>query len=223
MIWFVQEWRDRLGDRWVAACAAPLLVAVAWFTLSAMSRAASDVDSANAEGIRTLVVEAHDEWSGDPVRVPPAPRAARVTDTLAVRNRNPLNIKYGGATKKYVTQGIASISRFLPTDGGRFLTFESAAAGFRAAVDLLTSPVYASLDLDRAMKRWSNNGYGAEIVRKTAIDPTTSVKSLEQKRLEELIQAMAKAEGYRASGMSDEIVKAVADAAATGKIATAQR
>lgn len=219
----VQEWRDRLGDRWVAACAVPLLVAVAWLTLSAMSRDASDVDPANAEGSRTLVVEAHDEWSGDPTRVPPAPRAGRVTDTLAVRNRNPLNIKYGGGTQKYVTQGIASISRFLPTDGGRFLKFESAAAGFRAAVELLTSPVYASLDLDRAMKRWSNNGYGAEIVKKTSIDPATSVTSLEQKRLEELIQAMAKAEGYSASGMADEIVKAVADAAAARKIATAQR
>lgn len=171
-----------------------------------------------------MVMEAHDEWTGDPARVPPAPRLTRAETTIAIRNRNPLNIKYGTATQKYVAQGLASISRVLPTDGGRFLKFQSAAAGFRAAVELLTSPLYTSLDLNSALKRWSHNGYGAEIVARTPIDPSTRITNLEQEHLKQVVAAMAHAEGYRSNAMSEEIARAVATAATPNrKAATPQQ
>ena len=161
------------------------------------------------DGLRALVVEAHDEWTGDPPVVPPAP-AVPNRAPLAVRNRNPLNMKLGAATRAWVEAGLATISRWLPRDGGRFLKFHSSAFGFRAAVQLLTSPAYASLDLDAALKRWSHNGYGAEIV--SSIDPSTPVSSLDAARLEQVLRAMANAEGYRSSTLSEEIARAVADA-----------
>ena len=162
------------------------------------------------DGLRALVVEAHDEWTGDPPMVPPAP-AVPNRAPLAVRNRNPLNMKLGAATRAWVEAGLATISRWLPRDGGRFLKFHSSAFGFRAAVQLLTSPAYASLDLDAALKRWSHNGYGAEIV--PSIDPATPVSSLAAERLEHVLRAMANAEGYRSSTIDDEITRAVAEAA----------
>lgn len=220
---WISAWHGRISGSWTAA--AVLAVALLAFTGIAATKASSpDVDPVNPGGIRTLVVEAHDEWTGDPARVPPAPRVTHAEATLAVRNRNPLNIKYGSLTQKYVAQGLASISRVLPTDGGRFLKFQSAAAGFRAAVELLTSPLYTSLDLNSALKRWSNNGYGAEIVARTPIDPKTTITDLEQERLTQLLVAMASAEGYRSSAMSDEIAHAVANAAIpNGKAATPQQ
>ncbi len=130
--------------------------------------------------------------------------------SVASRNRNPLNIKYGALTRKYVEQGLASISRIIPRDGGRFLKFQSATGGFRAAVDLLTSPLYTSLGLDDALKRWSNNGYGAEIVGKR-IDASASAATLEQEHLTHLLRSMAAAEGYRSTQLSSEIATALAD------------
>ena len=64
--------------------------------------------------------------------------------------------------------------------------------------------------LDAALKRWSHNGYGAEIV--SSIDPSTPVSSLVSGRLEQVLRAMANAEGYRSPTLSEEIARAVADA-----------
>ena len=187
------------------------MLAIAALTLIAsvsLLRGEGDATT-DPDGLRALVVEAHDEWTGDPPVVPPAP-AVPARAPLAVRNRNPLNMKLGAATRAWVEAGLATISRWLPRDGGRFLTFHSSAFGFRAAVQLLTSPAYAALDLDAALKRWSHNGYGAEIV--PSIDPSTPVSSLDSGRLEQVLRAMANAEGYRSSTLSEEIARAVADA-----------
>ena len=204
-----QEIWHRLAPPWVAA-AAPLLAISVWaFVPLAGATASPAVFEAMPPGeIQALIVEAHDEWTGDPPVVRPARRLA--STSVAIRNHNPLNIKYGGATQKYVEQGIASISRLLPRDGGHFLKFQSAAAGFRAAVELLTSPLYTSLDLNSALQRWSHNGYGAEIVAATSIDPAGSVTALEGTRLAQLLRAMAAAEGYRSPTLTEEIAHGLA-------------
>lgn len=166
----------------------------------------------DSDGLRTLVVEAHDEWDGDPPKVPPPPVPAPHAP-LAVRNRNPLNVKLGAATRSWIELGLATISRWLPRDGGRFLKFASPAAGFRAAVQLFSSPAYASLDLDSALHRWSNNGYGAEIV--SSLDPTTPVSTLQPEDLKLVLGAMAVAEGYKSATLTEDIARAVAEATKT--------
>lgn len=83
------------------------------------------------------------------------------------RNNNPGDIKVpaGGiaqAQQQYGDPG-ATIDPVPATDGGQFIKFSTPEAGFRAMGTLLQSPTYANLSLDAAMKKWSGNGYGAEI------------------------------------------------------------
>lgn len=199
-----------------AVIAAPAAVALSAFLVFRAPSPAGGLTAVAPDQMTLMVVEAHDEWTGDPHfdRTPPPIRGAGTS--VASRNRNPLNIKYGALTRKYVDQGLASISRIIPRDGGRFLKFQSATGGFRAAAELLTSPLYTSQDLHSALKRWSNNGYGAEIVANTAIDPTSAVSTLHEDRLSELLLAMARAEGYRSTALASEISQALTDAPRPG-------
>jgi len=82
------------------------------------------------------------------------------------RNNNPLNITLGSKTKHWVDEGLATLDPVPPTDNptGRFLKFKDAETGLRAAEELIRSDVYSGLDLNSALKKWSNGGYGAEIV-----------------------------------------------------------
>jgi len=87
------------------------------------------------------------------------------------RNNNPLNIKVpsGGieeARRRYNDVN-ATIDQSPATDGGQFIVFSSADKGIEAAKTLLTGNFgYGNLGIDNALKRWSNNGYGAEILDK---------------------------------------------------------
>ena len=80
------------------------------------------------------------------------------------RNNNPLNIKYGGATKKWVDAGLATIEKAAAADGGNFLVFNDVATGLEAAADLIRSDIYSGLGLDAALRKWSGNGYGSDIL-----------------------------------------------------------
>lgn len=124
------------------------------------------------------------------------------------RNGNPLNIKFGSETRRHVAIGLATISEIVPLDGGRFLKFDSPEAGFRAAVALLTTPAYRDLKVDQALRKWSNNGYGAEILLGTPLDARKLVSDLGPDDLKVLLAAMAAAEGYRSSTIKSEIEKA---------------
>jgi hypothetical protein len=108
-----------------------------------------------------------------------------------------------------VVVGQATISDIIPMDGGQFLKFNSPETGFRAAVELLTTPRYDDLELDRALRRWSNNGFGAEILAGTQLDAPKPVPYSGQNDLEILLNAMAAAEGYKSSMIADEIKKAL--------------
>ena len=153
------------------------------------------------------VTETHDEWNGD---IDPRLLAARrFGPSVANRNRNPLNMKYGSDTRRYVDAGSAIISAIVPLDGGRFLKFDSAVEGFRAAAALLTAPRFIELELDRALRRWSNNGYGAEILAAAGLDASSAVLGLGRDELSLVLRAMARAEGYRSDGVVDEIREAL--------------
>jgi len=128
--------------------------------------------------------------------------------SVANRNHNPLNMKLGSDTREYVSLGVATISDIIPKDGGRFLKFDSPETGFMAAAALLSKPRYDDLVLDRALRRWSNNGYGAEIVASTPLDARMRVPH-GRAALSILLSAMAAAEGYRSFTIADEIRKAL--------------
>jgi hypothetical protein len=140
---------------------------------------------------------------------PPAADAALGRPSAANRNSNPLNIKLGSDTRWHVSAGEASISEILPLDGGRFLRFASAEAGFRAAVALLGAPRYRHLDVERALRRWSNNAYGAEIVSAGGIDGRAVLTALGAAELKALLAAMAAVEGYQSPTLAREIEKAL--------------
>lgn len=125
--------------------------------------------------------------------------------SVANRNSNPLNVKLGRDTQHHVAAGTASVSDIVPLDGGRFLKFASAEYGFRAARALLTGPGYGTLELDQALRRWSNNGYGAEIVATSGLGSQTLLSNLSREQLGTLLAAMATAEGYRSARLKEEV------------------
>lgn len=136
------------------------------------------------------------------------------------RNNNPLNIKHGTATSHWVANGLATLDPAPATDGGRFLKFREVDAGFAAARDLLRSGVYRDLDLNRALRKWSGNGYGDEIVPSALRGRT--VGQLSDRELDQMISGMAQREGFYANGYrpalpSDSPFRELAEAA--GKVA----
>lgn len=105
------------------------------------------------------------------------------------RNNNPLNIKHGGFAANYgASRGSAA------TDGGNFAAFPSIAEGLKAARDLLKGGSYAGLPLEQAMRRWSGNGYGADVAPATLRGKTTG--QMTDAEINALIQSMARREGW---------------------------
>ena len=114
---------------------------------------------------------------------------AKSGGSISWRNNNPLNIKYGNFASTYgATSGSAA------TDGGVFANFPSVETGLQAAKDLLTGSTYANLDLDAAMKRWSNSGYGDDVAPEYA---GRTMSSLNDNELENLITKMTNREGWK--------------------------
>lgn len=109
------------------------------------------------------------------------------------RNNNPLNIKSSGTTSAY--QGVTGTDPTPAADGGQFLTFASPTDGLNAAKKLITSGAYQNLSVDAALKRWSGNGYGADIVPDLQ---GKKMSDLTPSQLDELIQKMAAREGFYA-------------------------
>lgn len=100
---------------------------------------------------------------------------------------NPFNIKAGGQTTQYIDQGKASMGRAAP-DGGNFLTFKDRNDAVSAAQDLLfKSGVYKGLTVDAALKKWSNNAYGGDIVSGLG---NSSLDSLTPEQQTQVLNAM---------------------------------
>lgn len=109
--------------------------------------------------------------------------------SLSWRHNNPGNIKFGDFAQGYgATQGQVA------TDGGNFAIFPDEIVGKQAMADLLQGSGYKNLTLDAAMKRWSNNGYGAEVWNKDY--RTSKMNTIVGPLLDELIEAMIKREGW---------------------------
>lgn len=120
----------------------------------------------------------------------PAAEGATGGGTGPILN-NPLNMKLGGATQKYVDSGVATKGR-AAKDGGNFLNFTSRDEGLKAAQDLLFGPNYNTLTVDAAMKKWSNSGYGGDIVPSIK---TKKIGDLSREEKVTLVAAMIKREG----------------------------
>lgn len=105
--------------------------------------------------------------------------------TIASRTNNPLNIKYSTTTASLGGQD----SGISAQDGGTFASFDSPASGLQAAANLLQSSTYSNLTVDQAMKKWSNNGYGAEI--SPTIDGNQKMSALSSDQLNQLVSDMA--------------------------------
>ena len=175
---------------------------------TASGLAGDDLSAWWLEGNDTLIIP-------DRLLAHPRPTPARWPGTggggrtAANLNRNPLNIKFGSETRWHVEMGVATISDIVPLDGGRFLKFDSPESGFRAAIALLANPAYSELGVDRALRKWSNDGYGAEIVAATLLSARKVVGDLTDRDLEVLLMAMAIAEGYRSATLGTEIQTAI--------------
>ncbi len=111
----------------------------------------------------------------------------------AQRNNNPLNIKASDTTLAY--SGVSGMDEKSASDGGKFLQFSDPQAGFDAAKKLIQSPGYKNLSVDAALRRWSGNGYGADVAPQFA---RRFIGSLSDSELSQLIQSMAKREGFYA-------------------------
>lgn len=117
--------------------------------------------------------------------------------TLAQQNNNPLNIKVPSRESTWQMYRDAGLnprdSGFGATDGGKFLAFDDPKQGFEAA-KLLLKNAYSNLTLDQAMRRWSGNGYGADVAEE--LDPNLKIGSLTDTQLNLLLDGMALREGY---------------------------
>jgi hypothetical protein len=79
---------------------------------------------------------------------------------IATQHNNPGNIKYGQFAAKY-----GAVPGKRATDGGVFALFPSVEVGLEAHKNLLrTGKYYRNETLDKAMRVWSGNGYGDNIV-----------------------------------------------------------
>jgi len=97
----------------------------------------------------------------------------------AAKNNNPGNIKMPGAgieeaRRRYNDPG-ATVGTSA-TDGGKpFIKFSSMDAGRKAVPILLKQSYYANKTVNDALKQWSSNGYGAEILGKSQGTASTKV------------------------------------------------
>ncbi len=110
--------------------------------------------------------------------------------SISFRTNNPGNIKWGSFAKSLG----ATDSGIQANDGGTFAQFPDYETGKKAQFKLLQSSSYANLTLDTAMKRWSNKGYGAEVLPEVA--PNRKMKELTKGDLETLQQKMQEREGW---------------------------
>lgn len=119
------------------------------------------------------------------------------------RNNNPLNIKLGGLTEKWVASGEAKIEGTPALDGGNFLVFDDAETGLEAGIDLLNSYLYRDRTIDGAMKLWSGNGYGYDKLAGVAAreglpfpDRNKTIAQLSKAEMDDLVTTMMIQEGW---------------------------
>lgn len=143
------------------------------------------------------------------------------------RLNNPMSLTLGAGTQQYVDQGLATAVSVVGDDGvtRQFLQFKDAATGFQVGQNFLfNSPVYASLTVDQALRKWSKDGnnpngaYGAEVAK--GVDPNAKIKDLPQDQRDIVTQGIAQREGFYAKDTGVNVspnVKAIGDAIISGE------
>ena len=118
----------------------------------------------------------------------------KIGGSISWRHNNPGNIKFGGFARKY-----GAIQGQSATDGGHFAIFPDIETGRQAMQDLLQGPTYSDLTLEQAMRRWSGNGYGAEVWNKAYA--TNTMDTITGPQFDNLMEAMIKREGWKEGTM----------------------
>ncbi len=117
------------------------------------------------------------------------------------RNNNPGNIKVSDYTKTF--EGVLGAESTNAADGGNFLVFNTAQDGFNAMARLLQEgKSYQGVTAEQAIKKYNGGGaYGAATV---GLNPNQDFQSQikDPAKLQQVVQAMAKAEGYKGVGNS---------------------
>jgi hypothetical protein len=137
----------------------------------------------------------------------------RLGGTAAWRNNNPLNIKYeiGGNTTQFAkwlkANGYDVIKGTPAQDGGAFISFNSEEAGLKAAEELLFGDwLYRHMTPDAAMRKWSGNGYGAEIFDSSiSRNKTMSELGKDPAARAKIIAAMRQREGWAVGTTVEQI------------------
>ena len=114
----------------------------------------------------------------------------KIGGSISWRHNNPGNIKFGGFARKY-----GAIQGQSATDGGHFAIFPDIETGRQAMQDLLQGPTYSNLTFEQAMRRWSGNGYGAEVWNKAYA--TNTMDTITGPQFDNLMEAMIKREGWK--------------------------
>jgi hypothetical protein len=104
---------------------------------------------------------------------------------------NPLNIKFSG----FVAERGGKDSGVAARDGGTFAEFVSPEEGLRVGKELLKSETYRDLDINPALRKWSNSGYGGEIVAGSELNANRKVGDLSPAELDQLVALMQSREG----------------------------
>lgn len=114
-------------------------------------------------------------------------QVAKPVVPTAGSNNNPFNIKVGSETQQYITDGSATVGS-AATDGGNFLAFKDRNSAVTAAQKLLfSSGVYKGLTVDAALKKWSNNAYGGNLIPSLA---NTPIENLTPDQQTQVLNAM---------------------------------
>jgi len=127
----------------------------------------------------------------------------RVGGSVSWRNNNPGNIKFSykngqmsGLAKRLLESGVPITQGSPAADGGSFINFPDKKTGVQAMKDLITGNTYANLTLDQALKKWSNNGYGAEIIPDIGSKTTMNILAQHPELLNDVVNQMIKREGW---------------------------
>lgn len=83
-------------------------------------------------------------------------------------------------------------------DGGTFLASQGYDKDKEIAGKLLTSDIYKNLSVDAALRKWSNNGYGADGIQ--GVDPRAKIGDLPPQQIEAVLAGIAKNEGIAPGG-----------------------
>lgn len=123
--------------------------------------------------------------------------------TRADRNNNPGNIKASKYTLAF--PGVVGVEQKPAADGGNFLIFDSPESGLNAMKTLITSGnSYQGVTAEQAIKKWNGGGaYGAADV---GLNPNQDIQLQlkDPNKLNSVVLAMAKAEGFSGGGMNEQ-------------------